>query len=182
VETIEVGRLARRVVGLTAEEIGLTLAEGKELLGELPRLILQTEMKEFATCARVCRDCMNLRRRRDNRTRKIQTLFGTITVDAPRISVCPCRSDQDRGRSAMKGTTTLEAVIAQLVEAAKTSSVSKHSLLKIMDWDCHFMDDCSDHIDGRGDAERAEKASDRTDDPPCRAERLPPKWSVSRPA
>jgi hypothetical protein len=42
VETIEVGRLERRVVGLTAEEIGLTLAEGKDLLSELARLILQT--------------------------------------------------------------------------------------------------------------------------------------------
>jgi hypothetical protein len=27
-------------VGLTAEEVGLTLAEGKDLLGELARLIL----------------------------------------------------------------------------------------------------------------------------------------------
>ena len=92
-ETIEVGKLERRVVGLTAEEIGLTLAEGKDLLGELARLILQTQMEEFATCARVCKDCMKLRRRRDNQTREIQTLFGTITVDAPRISVCLCRND-----------------------------------------------------------------------------------------
>jgi hypothetical protein len=37
VETIEVGRLKRRVVGLTAAEVGLTLAEGKDLLGELAR-------------------------------------------------------------------------------------------------------------------------------------------------
>ena len=47
VETIEVGRLERRVVGLTAEEVGLTLAEGKDLLGELARLVLQTQMEEF---------------------------------------------------------------------------------------------------------------------------------------
>ena len=60
VETIEVGRLERRVVGLTAEELGLTPAESKTMLGE-------------------------------PRTRKIQTLFGTVTVDAPRISICPCR-------------------------------------------------------------------------------------------
>ena len=33
VETIEVGRLARRPTGLSAEEFGLTLAEGKNLLG-----------------------------------------------------------------------------------------------------------------------------------------------------
>jgi hypothetical protein len=92
VETIEVGRLERRVVGLTAEEVGLTLAEGKNLLGELARLILQTQMEEFTTCARVCTDCMKLRRLRDRRTRKIQTLFGIIAVDAPRISACPCRN------------------------------------------------------------------------------------------
>ena len=35
VETIEVGRLERPVVGLTAEELGLTLAESKTMLGEL---------------------------------------------------------------------------------------------------------------------------------------------------
>jgi hypothetical protein len=93
VETIEVGRLERRVVGLTAEEIGLTLAEGKALLGELARVILQTQMEEFATCARMCGDCLKLRRRRDSRTRTIQTLFGAITVDAPRISACPCGND-----------------------------------------------------------------------------------------
>ena len=92
VETIKVGRIERRVVGLTADEVGLTLAEGKQLLGELARLVLQTQMEEFTMCARVCHDCMKLRRRRDRRTRKIQTLFGTITVDAHRISACPCRN------------------------------------------------------------------------------------------
>jgi hypothetical protein len=90
VETIEVGRLERRVAGLTGEELGLTLAESKMLLGELGRLVLQTQVEEFVTCARVCGSCLKLRRLRDQRTRKIQTLFGTVTVDAPRISVCPC--------------------------------------------------------------------------------------------
>ena len=92
VETIEVGRLDRRVSGLTADEVGMTLAEGKNLLGELGRLILQTQMEEFITRARVCGDCLKLRRLRDQRTRKVQTLFGTISVDAPRISACRCRS------------------------------------------------------------------------------------------
>jgi hypothetical protein len=90
VETIEVGKIRRRVVGLTAEEVGLTLAEGNDLLGELDRLVLQTQMEEYTTCARVCPGCMKLRRQRDGRTRKVQMLFGTITVDAPRIGVCPC--------------------------------------------------------------------------------------------
>jgi hypothetical protein len=49
-------------------------------------------MEEFTTCARVCGECLKLRRLRDGRARKVQTLFGTITVSAPRISVCPCRN------------------------------------------------------------------------------------------
>ena len=52
VETIEVGRIEGRVVGLTADEVGLTLAEGKELLGELARLVLPTQMEEFTMCAK----------------------------------------------------------------------------------------------------------------------------------
>jgi hypothetical protein len=35
VETIELATIKRRVVGLTAEEVGLTLAEGKDLLALL---------------------------------------------------------------------------------------------------------------------------------------------------
>lgn len=34
-----------------------------------------------------------LRRQRDCRTRTIQTLFGTVEVDAPRISLCPCSNE-----------------------------------------------------------------------------------------
>jgi len=90
VETIEVATIKRRVVGLTAEEVGLTLAVGKDLLGKLGRLVLQTQMDEYTTCARVCPGCMKLRRQRDCRTRRIQTIFGTITAEAPRISVCAC--------------------------------------------------------------------------------------------
>ena len=93
VETIEVGRLKRRVVGLTTDEVGLTLAVGKDLLSELQRLVLQTQMEEYAMCARVCRECLTLRRQRDGRTRTIQTLLGTVQVHVPRISICSCSNE-----------------------------------------------------------------------------------------
>ncbi len=82
VETIEVGRLERRVIGLTADEVGLTLAEGKDLLSELQRLVLQTQMEEYVMCARVCRECLTLRRQRDCRTR---TLSSCCQVTAARL-------------------------------------------------------------------------------------------------
>jgi hypothetical protein len=40
------------------------------------RLVLQTKMEEYTTCARVCPGCMKLRRQRDSRTHKVQTLSG----------------------------------------------------------------------------------------------------------
>lgn len=44
VETIEAAHFKRRVVGLTAEEIGLE--EAKQILADLQRLVLRTQMEE----------------------------------------------------------------------------------------------------------------------------------------
>ncbi len=46
VETIEVAHFKRRVVGLTAEEIGLSLDEAKQVLAELQRLLVKSQMEE----------------------------------------------------------------------------------------------------------------------------------------
>jgi len=73
-----------------AEAIGLSLDEAKQVLAELECHVLRTQMKEYTVCARVCPACLKLRRQRDCRTRTIQTLFGTVTVEAPRIGICPC--------------------------------------------------------------------------------------------
>jgi hypothetical protein len=52
VETIEVAHFKRRVVGLSAEEIGRE--EAKQILADLRRLVFRTQMEEQAFCARVC--------------------------------------------------------------------------------------------------------------------------------
>jgi hypothetical protein len=44
VQTFEIGRLERRVVDLSSDEIGLMLAEAKVLLAELQRRIVQTQI------------------------------------------------------------------------------------------------------------------------------------------
>ena len=76
VETVEVGRLQRRVLGLTADEVGLTLADGKDLLSELQRLVLQTQMEEYVMCARVCRECLT-QRNRGSRTATVPNSVAT---------------------------------------------------------------------------------------------------------
>ena len=86
----EIGALHRSLGDLAADGVGLSLAEAKSLLAELQQKIVQSQIDEYATCARVCPDCMKLRRLRDQRSRTLQTLFGTVKVAAPRIRLCAC--------------------------------------------------------------------------------------------
>ena len=90
VRSCEVGRLSRRVQGLTADEIGLMLDEAKTLLAELQRRMVEIQIEEKVACARVCTRCLRSQPIRDRRTRTLQTLFGTVRVDAPRIRLCAC--------------------------------------------------------------------------------------------
>jgi hypothetical protein len=85
----EIGCLCRGLHDLSSEGLGLILAE-KALLAELQQRIVQDQVAEYVTCARVCPDCMALRRLRDQRTRTLQTLFGTVEIAASRIRLCCC--------------------------------------------------------------------------------------------
>ena len=88
--THEIGALHRSLGDLTADGVGLNLSEAKALLAELQQKIMQSQVGEYLTCARVCPDCLKLKPLRDQRRRTLQTLFGTVKVAAPRIRLCAC--------------------------------------------------------------------------------------------
>jgi hypothetical protein len=75
---------------LTANEIGLMLEEAKMLLAELQRRMVESQIEDKIACARVCTRCLRSQPIRDRRTRTLQTLFGIVRVDAPRIRLCAC--------------------------------------------------------------------------------------------
>ena len=77
VTSYEIGALHSSLGDLTADGVGLNLAEAKALLAELQQKIVHSQVDEYVTCARVCPDCMKLRRLRDQRTRTLQTLTST---------------------------------------------------------------------------------------------------------
>lgn len=90
VTEVEIASLSRRTIAANDEDIGLSLAEGKAILAALQQVIVTTQIDEYVTCARVCRSCLSFLSIRDRRSRKLQTLFGTVVVSAPRIRVCSC--------------------------------------------------------------------------------------------
>ena len=71
VTTCEIATLHRSLDDLTAEGVGLCLAEAKALLAKLQQRIVQSQIDEYITCARVCPDCLKLRPLRDQRSRAL---------------------------------------------------------------------------------------------------------------
>ena len=86
----EIASLSRRTIAATDEDVGMSLAESKAILAALQQAIVTTQIDEYVTCSRVCRSCLSFLSIRDRRSRKLQTLFGTVVVSAPRIRVCAC--------------------------------------------------------------------------------------------
>jgi len=91
VNTTELATFSRPGVVGTLAEIGLVLSETKALLARLQASVLCAQVAEHAAHHRVCLECGVLRPLKDRRTRRLQTLFGTVEVEAPRFKVCRCR-------------------------------------------------------------------------------------------
>src|SRR3954453_12161693 len=81
----------RPAMASTLAETGLTLAEAKALLTKLQARMLCEQVAEYAAHRRVCPGCGELQPLKDRRTRRLQTLFGTVAVEALRFRVCRCR-------------------------------------------------------------------------------------------
>ena len=90
-KTTELATFSRPVVVGTLAEIGLVLAETKMLLAKLQASVLCGQVAEYAAHHRACAACGVLQPLKDRRTRRLQTLFGTVEVEAPRFKLCGCR-------------------------------------------------------------------------------------------
>ena len=91
VRTTELVTFSRPAVVSTLAEIGLMLDETKALLAKLQASMLYGQVVEHAAHHRACAACGVLQPLKDRRTRRLQTLFGTVEVEAPRFKVCRCR-------------------------------------------------------------------------------------------
>jgi hypothetical protein len=91
VKTTELVTFGRPALVSTFAEIGLMLDETKVLLAKLQASMLCGQVAEYAAYHRACAACGMLQPLKDRRTRRLQTLFGTVEVEAPRFKVCRCR-------------------------------------------------------------------------------------------
>ncbi len=90
-KTTELLTFSRPAVIGTLAEVGLLLDETKTLLARLQASMLCGQVAAYAAHHRACPACGVLQPLKDRRTRRLQTLFGTVEVEAPRFKLCRCR-------------------------------------------------------------------------------------------
>ena len=75
------------------EQLGLTLAEGKQLLREVQRRVVQQQATAFLATQTACPTCGRERSLKDHKTLGLRTLFGKLSLDSPRVRQCCRQSD-----------------------------------------------------------------------------------------
>lgn len=78
------------VPGCSAATLGLSVAEAKAVLAGLQRQLVQAQAQEHCQVRRSCPRCGGQRPLKDQRSRQLRSLFGTVEVCAPRFEPCRC--------------------------------------------------------------------------------------------
>jgi len=91
VKTTELVTFSRPAMSSTLAEIGLMLAESETPRAKLQASMLCGQVAEHAAYHRACTACGVLQPLKDQRTRQLETLFGTVELKAPRFKVCSYR-------------------------------------------------------------------------------------------
>src|SRR5215213_432638 len=89
-ESLDLATITRPATVASAEQVGLSLAEAKALLAGLQASMVRTQLAEHAALGRVCPGCRAMLRVKDRRQRRLQTLSGTLEIEAARLKPCPC--------------------------------------------------------------------------------------------
>jgi hypothetical protein len=78
------------VAEYTPRMIGLTLAEGKRLLSAVQHHLVRAQTADHCRRRRRCQRCGAQRPVKDQRSRRLVSLFGMVAVRAPRFTPCRC--------------------------------------------------------------------------------------------
>jgi hypothetical protein len=89
VTTEEVGQMERH--SLRPEDVGLTLAEAKQMLGSIQRVMVQEQVAECVDEQSRCGDCGQMLTRKGQHEIVFRTLFGELRLPSPRLYLCSCR-------------------------------------------------------------------------------------------
>src|SRR5690242_3042635 len=84
---------------LKMETLGLTLAEGKAILSEIQRVVVEAQTVHCVAAHRQCSDCGQPRRSKGHHDLPLRTVFGKVTLASPRFVHCDCQPHETKSFS-----------------------------------------------------------------------------------
>jgi hypothetical protein len=84
---------------LRPEELGLTLAEAKDILLGVQRTMVTRQVEEYATQSCRCCVCGKSRPRKGKHEIVYRTLFGKLRLNSPRYYECRCEEKRRKSAS-----------------------------------------------------------------------------------
>jgi hypothetical protein len=77
------------------EQLGLSLAEGRELLVAAQSVIISSQASIWIATQDYCHHCYTPLRRKDGRSIVMRTVFGKVAINSPRFWSCDCEQTSD---------------------------------------------------------------------------------------
>ena len=71
--------------------LGLTLAESKQLLGNIQQTLVEEQIKQYKQEQSRCSDCDKKLNSKGTHSLTYRTLFGALKLDSPRLFYCDCK-------------------------------------------------------------------------------------------
>jgi transposase len=91
--------MSLRRTELKMETLRLTLTEGKSILSEIQRLVVEAQTAECVTAHRHCPDCGQPRISKGYHHLPLRAVFGKVTVASPRLRHCDCHPHETKSFS-----------------------------------------------------------------------------------
>ena len=88
-ETLEVAIVERRDP-LRLDTLGLSLAEGKEILKDIQQVMVEHQTTAYMDSSRQCLDCGHARHSKGYHAMTVRTVFGKMKVRSLRLKKCSC--------------------------------------------------------------------------------------------
>src|SRR5215475_12469293 len=80
-----------RKTTLTPDQLGLSLAESKQVLQELQQIWVAHQTAAYVADQQQCPECGVERKRKGTHTLVQRTLRGNLKIASPRFYTCPCQ-------------------------------------------------------------------------------------------
>jgi hypothetical protein len=105
-------------------DVGMSLEEGKAILARIQSVVAAGQADRESVACRICTDCGASRRLKDYRTRRIDTVFGRVSLRIARTSERCNHATADQGLPSGRSTPEFDDLRARLAADLSYGRVS----------------------------------------------------------